>query len=116
MRALVVLVVFISLWVTTYAQEPGFPFGRVTYAELELKTYVPDTSAGAVILNEFGEAHIENGGDRYLIFQHHTKIKIFKRHALDVANFEIVLYKQNDLQEKLKLVRASSFNVDNGSL
>jgi hypothetical protein len=116
MRALILVLFFSFLWVSIYAQEPGFPFGRVTYAELELKTYDQDTSAGAVILNEFGEAHIENGGDRYLIFQHHTKIKILKRHALDAANFEIVLYKQNDLQEKLKLVRASSFNIDNGSL
>jgi hypothetical protein len=115
------LKVFISIFslVMAYSargQEPGFPFGKVTYAELGLNTYAPDTSAGAVILNEFGEAHIENGGDYNLIFNHHAKIKILKQHALDVADFEIRLYKRNNLQEKLKLVKASSFNVDNGSL
>jgi hypothetical protein len=97
-------------------EDAGFPFGQVTYRELELKTYSQDTSAGAVMLNEFGESYIQNNGNGRLIFQYHAKIKILKSHALDEANFEIPLYKKNDKQERLISVRASSFNVDNGSL
>jgi hypothetical protein len=113
LRILFVLVINPAI---AQVEDAGFPFGQVTYRELELKTYSQDTSAGAVMLNEFGESYIQNDGNGNLIFQYHAKIKILKSTALDAANFEIPLYKRNDRQERLVFVRASSFNVDNGSL
>ena len=96
------------------AQDNGFPFGQVTYRELEMKTYERDSSAEAVILDEFGEAHID---DEYnLIFFHHVKIKILKKSGLKYADIEIRLYKNGLQFEKLRTVKASAFIIENSSM
>jgi hypothetical protein len=117
MRALIIFVVLISLSLTTSAQEiTGFPFGKTSYSDLEFNEYKADTSAGAVVINEFGEAFVENRNDHNIIFQYHVKIKILKKHALDAADFEIPLYRNETKSEKLRSVKASSFNIENGSM
>ena len=50
------------------SQSPSFPFGKVTLRELEMSSYDKDTSAVAVVLNEFGEAFIENDDQFQLAF------------------------------------------------
>ena len=58
---------------------PGqdFSYGGVSRADLEMTVYAPDTSAGAVVLKEFGEAYISNGENYNLIFKYHVRIKGF---------------------------------------
>ena len=50
------------------AQDHGFPYGQTTYRELDMKVYEKDTAAVAVVLNEFGEAYIDNSNDNNLLF------------------------------------------------
>lgn len=100
----------------SFAQEHGFPFGQVTYRELEIKMYEKDTSAVAVVLAEFGEAYIDNGDDNNLLFEYHAKIKILKKAGTAHADFEIPLRKSNGKEERIKDVQASSFNIENGSM
>ena len=52
----------------------GFPFGKISYAEVEMKSYPKDTAANAVVLNEFGEAYIDSDGDNNLLLEYHIKI------------------------------------------
>ena len=99
-----------------FAQEHGFPFGQVTYRELDIKMYDKDTSAVAVVLNEFGEAYIDNGDNNNLLFEYHTKIKILNTAGTAQADFEIPLQKSNGKEERIKDVQASSFNIENGSM
>jgi hypothetical protein len=99
---------------TVSAQDHGFPFGQVTYNELDLKNYEKDTAAVAVVLKEFGEAYIDNDNDHNLLFEYHTRIKILKRAGTEQANFEIPLRKSNGREEKIINVVASSFNIENG--
>jgi transglutaminase-like putative cysteine protease len=94
----------------------GFAFGSVTYDELELKSYPKDTTAAAVILNEFGEAYIDNGGDNNLLLEYHVKIKILKTEGLDQANFRILLRKNGSTKETIKKVEGLTYNLVNGSL
>ncbi|MCE7862657.1 MAG: DUF3857 domain-containing protein [Bacteroidetes bacterium CHB5] len=94
----------------------GFPLGSVTYDELNLKVYAPDTTAGALVLDEFGEAYIDNGGDNNLLLEYHVKIKILKREGLDQANFRLLLRKNGTARERLRQVEAYTYNVVNGSL
>ena len=96
------------------AQDNGFPYGQVTYRELEIKSYKQDTSAVAVVLNEFGEAHIDN--EYNLILDYHIKIKILKKAGSVQADFEIPLRKNNGREEIIKNIMASSFNIENGSM
>ena len=63
----------------SYGQyDNGFLFGKISYAELEMKNYPKDTAANAVVLNEFGEAYIDSDGDNNLVLEYHIKIKILK--------------------------------------
>jgi hypothetical protein len=115
-RFIVFSFLFISFNLYAQSDAGGFPYGKVTYRELEMEKYDRDTSASAVILNEFGEAHIDSENDHNLIFTYHSKIKILKTQALEIADFEIPLHKYEAEAEKLLSVKASSFNFENGTM
>ncbi|HRG08807.1 MAG TPA: hypothetical protein PLJ08_09535, partial [Cyclobacteriaceae bacterium] len=96
MRYLKILILFylVTICLHTKAQYyHGFSFGAATLDELSLKVYSKDTTAAAVVLDEFGEAYIDNGGDNNLLLEYHVKIKILKTEGLDQANFRILLRK-----------------------
>jgi hypothetical protein len=105
---------FIVTTLTCYAQEHSFPFGETSYKELEMKVYAKDTSAAAVVLNEFGEAYIDNSYN--LLFEYHARIKILKTSGLSYADIEIPLWKQEGNLELLRSIKASSFTIENGSM
>ncbi|MBT1703719.1 DUF3857 domain-containing protein [Chryseosolibacter indicus] len=108
----IIAILYLSIIISN-AQVTGFPQGRISVADLKMKIYPSDTSAVAVMLNEFGDARIENGNDFNLIFTYHVLLKILKTDGLEYANFEIPLRKNEQKKEALKSVQASSFNLDN---
>ncbi|HET6539624.1 MAG TPA: hypothetical protein VFG46_04015 [Chryseolinea sp.] len=55
MRTLSLVLFLFSIHFVCNSQDHGFPFGQVTYRELEIKKFDQDTAAAAVILDEFGE-------------------------------------------------------------
>lgn len=114
MRIVITLLLFSSPFFAV-AQGHGFLFGKVTLQELTQKVYDRDTTAKAVVLEEFGEAYVDNGGDHNLIFEHHYKIKILKTQGLELSNFSMPLIKYNSQNmEILREVKASSFSVVDG--
>lgn len=116
MRTVFLIFVLFTASLTSPAQTKGFPFGKVTYRELEMKTYDKDTSAFAVVLNESGEAYIEDENHYNLVFKHHLKIKILKKGGLEYGDFEIMLRKNEGSTEILRSVTASTFNAVNGPM
>lgn len=101
-----------------FAQERGnFPENQATYTELNSRFYPLDSSAVAVVLNEFGKAYFDNGNEYNLMFEYHVKIKIFKKEGLEYADIEIPLSKSSETKkEMLREFEASSFTFDNGSM
>lgn len=112
------LIIVILLWfsMTTFAQKNTFPFGNISPRELAMKQYEPDTTAVAVVLDEFGEAHVDSNNDHNIIFEYHVKIKILKQAGISYGDFQIPLYKNLPAIEKVGSVQASSFNLENGSI
>ena len=101
---------------TLTGQDHGFEFGRVSYKELDMKVYERDTSAVAVVLDEFGEAFFDLETLNKIIFQYHIKIKILKEQGKRYADFELVRRKTNSSRlEVIRSVRASSFHRDGSS-
>ncbi len=98
------------------AQSHSFPYGQATYRELDMKNYGPDTSAVAVILDEFGEAYFDNNNDHNLLFEYHARIKILKKGGVSYGTFEIPLRKSEGRSEKIVSIKASAFNIENGSM
>lgn len=108
---LIPLVIFLIAGFSVDAQD--FDFGRISVKELSMKTYEPDTSAGAVVLKEFGEAHISNGDEYNLIFKYHVRIKILDKNGLGESDIEIPLYQGAKNAERILELKASSFNIEN---
>ena len=100
--------------VSGIAQEKGFPYGQATYRELEIRDYLPDSAATALVLDEFGEAFINN--EFNLQFTYHARIKILKTEGAEQGTFEILLRKSEGRAEKMISVKGSSFNIENGSM
>lgn len=96
-----------------FAQQKDFKFGAVTIPELTMTKYEKDTSAVAVVLDEFGEAYVASYHPFNLVYEYHTRIKILKKAGLDRADFIIPLRKFDSQRiELLKEVQASSFNLE----
>jgi hypothetical protein len=108
--------ILVLITTIAYAQEHSFPFGEISYKELGMAVYDKDTSAAAVVLNEFGEAYIDNYENNNLLFEYHGKIKILKKSGLSYADIEIPLWKQESRVETLRSIKASSFTLENGSI
>jgi hypothetical protein len=109
MKKLLLLTLMLIV-IRAYTQDHGFPYGSVTYAELDMKIYDKDSTAEAVVLDEFGEAYIDLNELNKLIFIYHVKIKILKSGGLKWADYEIPLRKFTSSEEILRSVKATSYN------
>ncbi|MBI1769647.1 MAG: DUF3857 domain-containing protein [Bacteroidetes bacterium] len=114
MRILLFLTLFPSLVLAQF--ESGFKFGAITYADLGMKEYSKDSTAVALVLNEFGDTYIQNASPYNLILEYHVKIKILKRQAFELANFEIPLRIIESEKESITDIQASTFNLENNSI
>jgi hypothetical protein len=92
-------------------QNHGFPFGAVYLKELNMPSYPLDSTAAAVVLNEFGEVYFdsENGN---MIVEYHKKVKILKKEGLEEANFSILLRKNDSRREQLISIEAITHYLD----
>lgn len=108
------LLFFLFLFsLTALAQmENGFEAGKVSIAELTMNSYPQDAAANAVILEEFGESWIDNGGDHHLQHYYHVKIKILNSKGFDKANFDIPLYHDGSSRESVSRIEATTYNLD----
>lgn len=112
-RLLSAVFFFISL--SSFSQD--FPYGSVPVQDISMTRYERDTGASAVVLKEFGRAFIRNGDNYELIFKYHVRIKILNTNGLEHSNIEIPLYHQSTTKfEKIIELKASSYNIENGTI
>ena len=73
-----------------------FPYAKTSPQEMDMTKYSKDTSANAVVLQEYGKSQIiiGNDDDLKLIFEYHVKIKIFNSKGFD--NGTVVIKLRND--------------------
>jgi hypothetical protein len=107
---------YVAGWPQQFVDDQPYTFGSTTYKELEIKTYEPDTSAAALILQEFGHSTIESSNNNNLLYTYYVKIKILKTSGLDKADISIMLRKSDSREELLRNVKASSFTEENGPM
>src|ERR1700712_3468366 len=74
-RLLLLNLVFMCMLHAVSAQ--NFNFGDLNFAELDMKKYPKDTSAHAVVLNEYGRARITivNDDKIRLVYEYHVRTK-----------------------------------------
>jgi len=98
------------------AQNNGFPFGHVTLRDVSTSSNPADTAAHAIVLNEFGEAYFDDLGEHNLVFTYHAVIKILKNEGLSLADYALNLYRGERSREFLRTAKATSYNMENGSM
>ena len=98
-----------------------FPHDEVDNAALDMKKYDKDTSAHAVVLNEYGTTRINFTNDYHIrmTFEYHTKIKFFDSKEFDrEGTFEIPIYNGNDMvyEEVENIKGITYYKDDNGTV
>jgi len=112
------LLLIILLSISFYVSAQDFVFGRPKDTELNMTRYDKDTSAHALVLNEFGKTWLSSSEGTPLIHEYHTKIKIFDNQAFDQGTIEIPIYKIDaDRFERVTDIKAVTFyKDDNGNV
>ncbi|TCC90543.1 DUF3857 domain-containing protein [Pedobacter frigiditerrae] len=109
------LTLFCFITSNIYAQ--NFNYGAVQNDEYYFDKNKIDSNANAVVLKEFGTAamQIDDATGRLVIqFEHHVKIKIYNKEGFRFANIVIPTYKDDNKQEFVNDLKASTFNMVNG--
>ena len=116
-KTLLFLLILFTTNKVLHAQD--FPYGNVGQDEMDMKNYAKDTSAHAVILQEFGRSRIgeTNDDNVKLIYEYHVKIKIFDAKGFDNGTVEIPVYNNSDgdSYESVENIKGVTyFKDDNG--
>ena len=109
------------LLIGTAASAQDFPYGQVDNSALGMQKYDKDTSAHAVVLNEYGTSRINLTNDYHvrLTFEYHTKIKFFDNKEFErEGTFVIPIYNGNAMEyEEMEDVKGITFyKDDNGTV
>lgn len=119
MKKIVLLSLIFFISGTLFAQD--FPYGQVDDAALNMKKYDKDTSAHALVLNEYGTSRINLTNDYHvrLAFEYHTKIKFFDSKEFErEGTFVIPIYSGDAMiYEEVEDVKGITFyQDDNGAV
>ncbi|WP_428331173.1 DUF3857 domain-containing protein [Mucilaginibacter sp.] len=113
-KTLLFLLLITALFSRVGAQD--FKYGAVTREQMDMKSYAKDTSAHAVVLQEFGKSRIDVGGDDNIKLQYlyHVKIKIFDSKAFDKGTVEIPVYNNSDADsfEDVQDIKGVTYYLD----
>ena len=102
---------------SVYSQKSFMKFGDIPEEDLKMTKYIKDSTAGAVVLGDFGITKFVYSQDKgfTLDFERHVRIKIFDKRELDQADFSVLLYIGNGgNKEEFKSIKAITYNFENG--
>ena len=118
-QTLLLLIIIFAFCSSVTAQ--NFPFGEASADEIAMKSYNKDTSAHALVLNEYGTSRIAMVSDDEikLVYEYHVKIKIFDAKGFNEGTVEIPIYNNSsgDAYESVDDIKGVTFYTDeNGSV
>jgi len=119
LNRIVMKILFILLLFSTcaIAQKSPIKFGDIPMEDMKMTIYDKDSSAAAVVLEDYGIAFINvNAGGTQLNFDRHTRIKILKKEGLEWANASVLVYHIGGTEEKVTKLQASAYNLENGKI
>jgi hypothetical protein len=102
-----------------YGQYSDPKFGKVEIPELSMTKYDLDTTAGALILYDYGNTEfiLNRENSFQYVFERHFQKKIFKKSAFDnVGNFSFRLFNNSTRKEDLRNLKAVTYNLVDGKI
>lgn len=125
----------VPIW-NAFPQAPPVKFGDIPMEEMTMTSYPLDSSANAVVLVDYGEAHYEasaltqrgqmaspDGARRtsgwttttFLVYKRFTRIKILRKEGLYLGSVVIPLPYGSE-EASVSYLRASTFNLEQGQI
>jgi Transglutaminase-like superfamily/Domain of Unknown Function with PDB structure (DUF3857) len=104
--SLILLSLFSIINPTLYAQElPKMEWDKILKEDLQMKSWVSDSTADAAVLGDFGQIFMEELSRGYtgFILTRHYRLKIFNKSAFERANVRIVYRSKDEHEYVLKL-------------
>jgi hypothetical protein len=113
-KALIALLTFFALFKIACAQD--FSYGEISTGDLKMGRYAKDTSAHALVLQEYAKASIVVAADDEikLMLEYHEKIKIFDNKGFDDATkaLKVRNTSDNDSREEIETVKGTTYFLD----
>ncbi|WP_259068030.1 DUF3858 domain-containing protein [Mucilaginibacter sp. X4EP1] len=114
------LFLFILSGISKILLAQNFEYGKASQQEIDMKQYDKDTSANAVVLNEFGSAQINVSYDNAirLTYEYHVKIKIFNHRGFGHGTVYIPVRnnEDNNLSDDVNNISGiTTYKDDNGA-
>ncbi len=103
---------------SSFAQDKSsVKFGKITPEDFVLPAGT-DTSHGAVIIADIGEAYFEGNtkGGFDLFYKHLRRVKIIDKNGFDAAKGEISLYTSGSGKEKVFGLKGHTYNLEGGKV
>lgn len=110
------LLMSLCFCLTAIAQ--NYDFGKVSKEELQEKFNPLDSSANATYLYKYRKTYFDYIQDKgfQLITEIHERIKIYNQEGFDYATQEIGLYKSSSDEEKVKSIKAITYNMSGNNI
>jgi Transglutaminase-like superfamily len=108
-----------TLFISASVMAQDFPYGKVDNKALQMKKYDKDTSAHAVVLQEYGSSSMALTSDNELriTFEYHAKIKFFDNKEFDSQGTVIVpIYENGNSYEDVREIKGITFYTDDNGL
>ncbi len=110
---------FLSLFIIKAAAQ-DFQFGEINPLQMDMIKYDKDTSAHAVVLDEYGTSTImvNNSDNIVMLYKYHVKIKLFDKEAFDYGTVNIPVYNnsESDSYENVEDIKGVTYYKDDNGL
>lgn len=117
LKAFYVACCLLCLSAAGWAQKSPIKFGDIPMSDMQMKVYPEDTSAVAVVLEDFGISFVNFvNDDIQLNIDRHVRIKILKKEGLNWANASLEIYHNKSGEERITNFKASAYNLENGQI
>jgi hypothetical protein len=102
----------------SYGQLAEPKFGKIEPEELSMMKYDKDTTADALMLFDYGTTKFTLSPQEkfQFVFERHFRIKIFKKSAFKLADFNFNFYESDSRKEKIAELKAVTYNLVDGKV
>lgn len=117
-KSLLVLFAICNFFCTVAQQTDPIKFGKITKEDFEVSSSLLDSNVNAIVLSDIGSSEfVENSFSWFnLVFRRHKRIKIINKNGFDAADISILLYTDGQNPERLKTLKAATYNIENGEV
>ena len=119
MRKLILSAICILILVNCRAQDKSpIKFGKISAGDFKISLYNIDSNAAAVVIADIGNSYYEGNERGWFTFFHqrHRRVHVLKKGGYDAADIEIPLYVSGMVQEELQSLKATTYNLEDGSV